>query len=463
MWARRGVRVPPRLSLRLGLPEGLAEPGLASRLSWVTALRLGFITLLLGLTQAFYLRAGFAVDSFSVKLVLLTLALAYALAGAYAAVLQRGRHLVALALTQVVFDQLTWTALVYVSGGATSGATAFYGLTCLTGAILVGLRGAAVAALSGTACFSLLCLGFATGSLPPPPDQPELAYASAGSQLVFAYAVNLLVIMVVMMLGGYLAERLRLAGGRLVEANRRAEEAERLAALGRLAAGMAHEIRNPLGSILGCVQILGASSDTSAESRELCGIIERETVRLNDLVSDMLDLSRPKKPQPREVDLAVTAREVVELASKSGRGGDVVVRYDGPDHALVDADAAQTRQVVWNLVRNAVQVSSPGAPVSVRVIAGSGAAPAMLEVADEGPGIPPETRDRLFDAFFTTRSSGMGIGLAVVKRVVDDHGWRIEVESEAGCGATFRVTFIAPPPSPPRPSWSLHRSATRPV
>src|SRR6185369_10017211 len=105
---------------------------------------------------------------------------------------------------------------------------------------------------------------------PPPPDQPGAAYATSGSQLVFAYAVNLLVIMVVMMLGGYLAERLRLTGGRLVEATRRAQEAERLAAVGRLAAGLAHEIRNPLGSILGCVQILEASSEMGPESRELC-------------------------------------------------------------------------------------------------------------------------------------------------------------------------------------------------
>lgn len=430
--------------LRLGLPEGVDEPGLAGRLSWVTGIRLGFITLLLGLTQAFYLHAGFAGDSFSVRLVLLTLGSAYALAGAYAAVLRRGRHLEGLALTQVVFDQITWTFLVYVSGGATSGATAFYGLTCLTGAILVGLRGAAVAALCGTACFSLLCLGFATGSLPTPPDQPSEAYAASGSQLVFAYAVNLLVIMVVMMLGGYLAERLRLAGGRLVEATRRAQEAERLAAIGRLAAGMAHEIRNPLGSILGCVQILGSSEAMDAESRELCGIVERETVRLNDLVTDMLELSRPRKPVIGAADLARTAREIVQLATRSGRGSDVTVRYDGPDELVVQADAGQLRQVVWNLVRNAVQVNGPGAPVTVRVTAPDEAEPARLEVVDEGPGIPPAARDRLFDAFFTTRSSGIGIGLAVVKRIVDDHGWSIDVESETGQGATFRVRLTSP-------------------
>jgi signal transduction histidine kinase len=122
----------------------------------------------------------------------------------------------------------------------------------------------------------------------------------------------------------------------------------------------------------------------------------------------------------------------------------VTVRYDGPDELVVQADAGQLRQVVWNLVRNAVQVNGPGAPVTVRVTAPDEAEPARLEVVDEGPGIPPAARDRLFDAFFTTRSSGIGIGLAVVKRIVDDHGWSIDVESETGQGATFRVRLTSP-------------------
>jgi signal transduction histidine kinase len=112
------------------------------------------------------------------------------------------------------------------------------------------------------------------------------------------------------------------------------------------------------------------------------------------------------------------------------------VRYDGPSESesiITRADAGQLRQVVWNLVRNAVQASSPGAEVMVKVSA------TMLEVHDDGPGIGAEAQGRLFDAFFTTRSSGMGIGLAVVKRIVDEHGWRIEVESKEGRGATFRV------------------------
>ena len=106
------------------------------------------------------------------------------------------------------------------------------------------------------------------------------------------------------------------------------------------------------------------------------------------------------------------------------------------------ADPAQVRQVVWNLMRNAIQASAPGEEVLVRVRDAVGGA-RLLEVSDHGPGIPLEARQRLFDAFFTTRAHGMGIGLAVVKRIVDDHGFTVEVDSGEGRGTTFRVLIPA--------------------
>jgi signal transduction histidine kinase len=110
----------------------------------------------------------------------------------------------------------------------------------------------------------------------------------------------------------------------------------------------------------------------------------------------------------------------------------------------VTADAAQMRQVVWNLVRNAIQASSAGAVVTVRLWRDPSAW--LLEIRDQGRGIPAGARDRLFDAFFTTRTHGMGIGLAVVKRILDDHGFAIEVDSREGEGTAFRVRVPDRPP-----------------
>jgi signal transduction histidine kinase len=400
------------------------------------------LSLLLGATAFLYLRGELGQYPQSQAVVFVSIGAAFSLAAAYATVLRSGKHLRRLAEAQVVLDQLTWTAIVWVSGGATSGATSFYGLTCLVGAILIGLRGAALAAASGIVSFGLLCSSFALGWMKPPSDQLAMHYVVTWDGMIYPLLLNGLGITVVALLAGYLAERLRRTGGALAQAEERADAAERLAMVGRLAAGLAHEIRNPLGSISGSVQILREAPGLGAEDKRLCDIIQGEAARLNNLVSDMMDLARPKKPEPRAVDVASLAREVVELASKSERGGsgDVTVRYTGPKEPLVaKCDASQMRQVLWNLVRNGVQASAAGSTVTVAV-EGAGDRVRML-VTDEGPGIPPEAVGKIFDAFYTTRSHGAGIGLAVVRRIIDDHasvGATIGVHSTAN-GATFEV------------------------
>jgi two-component system, NtrC family, sensor histidine kinase HydH len=415
-----------------------SDERLANRLSWITGLRLGFLTLLLVATAFFYLRGELGVYPQSQGIVFATIGAAYALAAIYATVLRSGKHLRRLADAQIVLDQLTWTAIVYVSGGATSGATSFYGLTCLVAAILIGIRGAALSAISGIAIFVALCAAFSFGWIHPPRDQGAANYVVTWDGMFYPLVVNALGIVVVALLAGYLAERLRHAGGALAEANERALAAERLALLGKIAAGLAHEIRNPLGSISGSIEMLREAPGLSDDDRHLCDIVHREAARLNHLVSDMMDLSGPKKPEAQDVDVAALAREVVELASRSERSGsgDVTVHYRGPETpVLARCDPAQMRQVLWNLVRNGVQATGAGTSVNVSVKAVGDRI--EMAVTDEGPGIAPEAREKIFDAFYTTRSHGAGIGLAVVRRIIDDHrtlGATIEVR-DAGTGS----------------------------
>jgi signal transduction histidine kinase len=415
------------------------SPGaLRSRLAWLTALRLAVLLALLTLTGFLHLRDQDLFGIFSGQLILGVLAAAFASSAAQAALLRRGRHLRAVAYWQILGDQITWTLLAYVSGGVSSGLTSFYGLTCLLGAVVDGLTGVVVSAVVALLLLSLMCAGFVTGLLAPPPDQLRTLYLLTWKGLSFPFSQAVLALTLAALLSGYLAERLRRTGGQLAEAQERAARAEQLALLGRFAAGLAHEVRNPLGAIAGSIDLLATSPALQQEDRILCEIVRRETDRLNDLVTDMLELARPRLPAKAPTDLRSTALEVVRLSAQSGRGSDVRVGYDGEQEAvLIDADAAQLRQVLWNLVRNAIQASSAGATVTVRVLRRS--ADVVFEVQDEGKGISDATRGQLFDAFFTTRTQGVGIGLAVVKRIVDDHGWTIEVDSQEGKGATFRV------------------------
>jgi signal transduction histidine kinase len=425
------------MRIALGLPNAAVESTLPRRLAILTGARLALLALSLGLVGLLYIRAKFG--SFTLQVALGTLVVAFMLGGLYAGILRLGRGLTLLASTQLVVDQLTWTVVAFLTGGAASGAVSFYGLSCVMGAALIGFRGAVIAAVAGIACYSAMVALLASGGLSPPPDQPLSIYSISSAEARFYVAVNGLVQLVLAVLAGTLAERLRWTGGELVLATERAERAERMAALGRLAAGLAHEIRNPLGSIAGSAQLLKASRSLSDEDKQLCDIIRREASRLNDLVTDMIDLSRPRPLQLLPVDAAVVAREVVGLAGTSGRSeSDVGVVYEGPPSVQVRADAAQLRQLIWNLVRNAVQASSAGERVRV-VVTRHPDDRVELAVIDRGVGIDEAARGRIFDAFFTTRSQGTGVGLALVKRIADEHGFPIEVESGAGRGATFRV------------------------
>jgi signal transduction histidine kinase len=415
---------------------------LERRLAWVTGFRLLFLSLVLGLLGLLNFKSELAWATFTVQTALGTLAVAFAVTALYAVLLRQGRRMQLLVTLQLIVDPLLWTVIVYLSGGPSSGATSLYGLSCVIGAMLTGFRGAALAFGASALCFGGLLLGLAQRWILPPSDQPAAVYHVANEDLVYAGVVNLLAMLVVTVLAGSLAERLRIAGGRLVAAEERANHAERLAALGRVATALAHEIRNPLGSISGSIQLLRVSTALSEEDRRLCAIIVSEASRLNDLVTDMMNLARPQRPQLSCVDAASTARDVVALAAQSGRAvSDVRVRYEGAERAPICADSAQLRQLIWNLVRNAVQASGAGREVRVSVLTrGSGEeSEAELTVEDDGVGLSAQAKERIFDAFFTTRAQGTGVGLAVVKRIADDHRFEIEVESESGRGATFRV------------------------
>lgn len=434
---------------------------LPRRLGWATAARLLLIASLFAVVVAVNIKSAFDISTFTIKVALLTVMVAFGLSGLYGWVLRTGKYLSQLVTAQLILDQAIWTVVVYLSGGAVSGAISFYGITCLLGAVLAGFRGATTAAVSALACYLLLVGGLVGGYISPPPDQPVAAYQASNQEVLYSCVVTALMLVVVSLLSGSLSERLRITGGQLVRAEARATQAEREALIGRLAMALAHEIRNPLSSISGSVRLLQSNRYLSEEDHKLCEIIEREAWRLDALVTDMVNVAKPKKAQLAVVDLAAIARDVVSLAKNSGRGlGDVLTAYEGESGANVMADAAMVRQMLWNLVRNAVQASQAGDVVKVGVYVVDGRC--TIDVVDYGMGIADEAKEQIFDAFFTTRSQGTGIGLAVVKRIVDEHGWNVRVVDSTPRGATFRVEVGAvaneplgtePAPAPTR--WTL--------
>ena len=220
----------------------------------------------------------------------------------------------------------------------------------------------------------------------------------------------------------------------------RAEQAQRLAVLGRLAAGLAHEIRNPLSSISGSVEMVREANALGPEDRHLLGIVVAEVERLNQLVTTMLQAGRPTQLEPSDVDLRTLVKEVVAVARADATTSNAlrIEEHCPEEPVLARVDPDRMRQVIWNLVKNALQASPHGGTVDVSAGLSTSGAP-YLEVADRGPGITDSQRAHLFDVFYSSRSYGVGLGLALVKQIVDQHKATIDVLDRPEGGTCFRV------------------------
>jgi signal transduction histidine kinase len=209
---------------------------------------------------------------------------------------------------------------------------------------------------------------------------------------------------------------------------------EKLASVGRLAAGVAHELNNPLSVILGYL-MLHRRKATGRLAKDLW-LVEQEAVRCKEIVQDLLDLSRPGHViEPVEVDMRDLCEEVVAGLTESGQLAQVRATVEGAGTAL--GARSKLRQVLVNLIRNAAEAAGAGGRVRVRV--SSSAKDVEVAVSDSGPGISPPERRRIFEPFFTTKSSGTGLGLAVSRAIARAHGGDITVAEEEGGGALFAL------------------------
>jgi signal transduction histidine kinase len=231
----------------------------------------------------------------------------------------------------------------------------------------------------------------------------------------------------------------------LGEKNRLLERRNRLAALGEMAAGMAHEIRNPLGGIQLYASLLARDVADKSDSLQLVTKISAGVKRLEGLVSQVLHFTRDITATPANTDLAAVVAEAVELAAGAMAARNITCRVDGPRALGVTIDATLIGQALLNLLLNAADATPDGGRVTVSFAPPSkesGARQFHLVVRDSGPGIPPGVLDRIFNPFFTTKETGTGLGLAIVHRVVEAHDGTItagNADDGQGGGARFEI------------------------
>lgn len=324
------------------------------------------------------------------------------------------------------FSVILQLSLIYLLMGLTDGiATPYYLLLLLpliSTASYLGVTGTIVSSIAAIGAYLsfLLYLDWRHETLAP----------EAGHLL----AIRCLMLAIVAVLVNSLAEALRTQSARLTVAEAAVRRSERLAALGQLSAGLAHELRNPLASIRGSADLLTrSSSHADPMAKELAGIISSEVDRTNSLVTRFLDFARPLEPRRSPVDIT----QVIDRAAERAKVN--IIRDYAASLPPVALDPELMEQVFLNLLTNASQASLPGSPVTVRVQAGENEVEAC--VIDHGCGVPKDKLDTIFNPFVTTKPDGVGLGLAIVAKIVDGHGGKMAVESAEGKGSTFRVVL----------------------
>jgi signal transduction histidine kinase len=262
-------------------------------------------------------------------------------------------------------------------------------------------------------------IGGLTGFLAQREQQQRIRYQKAAETLENSY------------------QKLREQADQIIEIEEQLRRADRLSALGELSAGMAHEIRNPLGSIRGTAEILRDGVAPDDPKQEFAEILIREVDRLNRVLEDFLRFARPDPVEVGRFVLQHVIGDVLDLTRQQAVRNNVDVAAELGDEIEIPGQGEQVKQAFLNLVLNALQAMPNGGAleVSLRVL------PQEVQVlfSDSGPGIAPEDRERIFNPFVTTRDSGTGLGLAITQRIIQGHGGRIMLDSRPGEGACFTV------------------------
>jgi two-component system sensor histidine kinase PilS (NtrC family) len=429
------------------------ENDLRNKLRKLSAARLLFAFLLLGSTV--YLHVSRA-DSPAVR----PLGVLYGLIGfifavslLYGVVLKRRPGHLAFAFLQPIVDTAIVTIILSVTGGLASPFSFLYLVVIVYSSLLLPRRGTLLVAGLCSIQFGLMA-DFEYFGLLTWLDGPEtsLAVSFAWDQVITKIVTTLAACIVVAFLSSFLSEQATRTRGELLVMQAHVHRVEKMAAVGEMAAGLAHEIKNPLASLTGAIQLLREDIRYDPDHDRLMQIILREADRLSSLVGNFLLYAKPPVGKPEPVDLERVLRETLELfGKKKTLNGRITTVLQAQPGIWVDMNPAHLRQVLWNLLINAAEAIDGHGQIRIE-LAGAKGQQANLKIIDSGVGMSPETLASIFDPFFTTKVNGTGLGLSIVHRILEAYNCRLDVGSTSGQGTTFSLHFHrlkAPVPSTP--------------
>lgn len=373
----------------------------------------------------------------------------------YTVLLHVSRHLTALGYVQIIIDTFLVTGIIFLTGSFSSLFSFLYILVIIYASMILFRKGGMVTAVLCSIQYGIMVDLQYYGIISPFDVAPDFIMVNYDwSDIILRLLITIVACFVVAFLAGYLSEQEKLARRDLWAMEAEVKRVEKLAAIGEMAAGLAHEIKNPLASMAGAIQVLKDEVPHSGDNARLMGIVLRESDRISSLVNEFLMFARP---QPGNRKIVALKDELIEIikqfeTSNAHRKPDIRKSINSDIH--VEIDPEHFRQVIWNLLLNALEAMDKPGQIDVTLYAQDNTY-ACITISDNGCGMSEDIQQSIFDPFFTRKAKGTGLGLSIVQRILTSYEGLIDVQSMPGQGSTFTVklpfTAAGPPPDNPVP------------
>jgi len=366
--------------------------------------------------------------------------LMYILSAIYFGLYVWGKLLFYQVCLQIFFDLLIITVLVYISGGLENSFYFLYIFEIIAASIILSKRAAYITAALSAVYFGLLLDAMFYGLLPYFGSDPVyvVTHGTVLSNLFFAWGAFFIVAFLI----NHLMEKLRRTKSQLLTAQRELDVKRRLAVAGEVSAHMSHEIRNPLAAISGSVQVLRDELDLSEEQKRLMDIVVNESERVSKTLEQYLSLTLNRKQDFAEIDLSDVCKETLLLMKNSGElnEGCTVGGNFRSSHCSYYGNQDQFKQIFWNLIKNALK-SMEGVGTLTIDFFQQAKNLTELRFRDTGQGMTEEVQQRIFEPFYSGFHAGKGIGMSVVRRIVDDYKGKIDIHSDLNNGTEIVISL----------------------
>jgi len=425
-------------------PEGDFD----NKLKWLMFFRVLFTSLLLSSTIVLQLNENPSPLAKPLLVLYGLIAGIFFISFVYALVLRHVKHKLLFAYIQTGIDTFVVTLILFVTGGFSSIFSFLYLVVIIYSSMLIFRRGSMVmAALCSIQYGAMVDLEY-YGILEPFVMEGILtAVNHAWSHVLYKILITVMACFAVAFLSGLLAEQERKTKKELLALEDHVKRVEKMAYMGEMAAGMAHEIKNPLASLSGSIQLLRESVQYNPDHDKLMQIVLRETDRLSSLVNNFLLFAKPPSGKLESIKLDNAIKDTVELFEKDGTwSGRISINSEFTHGIWVEMDPEHLRQVLWNLLLNAVEAIEGAGLIEIKMYSLQNGI-AVIKIADSGCGMSGELIKSIFAPFFTTKPNGTGLGLSIVHSILESYDSRLEVESEVNQGTTFTLKLkqVDPP------------------